>query len=120
MFSMKIDFINKIFFIHAEGVFSRQEGISYKKEYIEKVKQLTPYEFSFILDGAEVKASTRNVSEQLMEMMNLYMKTPFKKRILIQQKSLVARNQTQRLAREVKGFETFIFVETMSEALRLI
>ncbi|OPX46250.1 hypothetical protein CLHUN_00660 [Ruminiclostridium hungatei] len=116
MFEMEVDKLKKVFTIVAAGFFSMQEGIDFMNEYRSKAAQIVPEEYTLIVDGREVKTSAQDVAEQLKNMIMLYMSVPFKKRIIVQQQSAVAASQTKRLAKDIPGFETIIFVESTEEA----
>ncbi len=116
MFKMEIDKLKKVFFITAAGFFSMQEGMDFMAEYQSKTSMFDPKDYTLIVDGREVKASAQDVADQLKNMILLYMSVPFKKRIIIQQQSAVAVGQTKRLAKDIPGFDTIIFAETVEEA----
>lgn len=120
MFNMEVDKSKKLFTIVAAGFFSMQEGLDFIAEYQAKSSEIDPKEYTLIVDGKDVKASAQDVAEQLKNMLMLYMSVPFKKRIIIQQESAVASSQTKRLAKEVPGFETIVFVSSMEEAVKNI
>jgi len=117
MFKMDVEKTKKVFTIIAAGFFSLQEGMDFISEYSSKTKEFDPKEFTLIVDGKDVKASAQDVAEQLKNMIMLYMSVPFKKRIVIQQDSAVATSQTKRLAKDIPGFDTIIFVNSMEEAI---
>lgn len=116
MFKMDIDSAKKVFSIYAAGFFSMQEGMDFMKEYQTKTAQISAKDYTLVVDGREVKTSAQDVAEQLKSMITLYMSAPFKKRIVIQQQSAVAANQTSRLIRDIPGAETIIFVGSEEEA----
>jgi len=117
---MNVEKIKKVFIIVASGFFSMQEGIDFMTEYRSKTKEFDPKEFTLIVDGKDVKASAQDVAEQLKSMIMLYMSVPFKKRIIIEQASAIATGQTKRLSKDIPGFDTIEFVNTMEEALQKI
>lgn len=116
MFSMEVDKIRKVFFITAAGFFTMEEGKDFMTEYQSKTSMINPAEYSLIVDGREVKASAQDVADQLKSMILLYMSVPFKKRIIIQQQSVIADNQTKRIAKDIPGFDTIIFAESIEDA----
>lgn len=120
MYKMEVDNSKKVFSIYASGFFSMQEGMQFIAEYQAKTSQINPNEYTLIVDGREVKASAQEVVEQLKNMLMLYMSVPFKKRIIIQQQSVIAANQTKRIAQEIPDFDTIVFVETPEQALENI
>lgn len=120
MFRMEINEEDKIFFIYAEGFFSVSEGESYIKHFLRKIKEINPNDYNFILDGRYCKISTPEVCERLKIMMHIFVDTPFKKKIAIYQLNPVARKQIENLGKQVKGFESFIFVNNLKEAKSLL
>jgi hypothetical protein len=61
---------------------------------------------------------TKDVSEQLKGMMMLYMTVPFKRRVIVQQDSPTAMMQTKRIAKEIPGFDTIEFVDSIHDVLK--
>ncbi len=120
MFKMEVDKLKKVFTIVASGFFSMQEGIDFMNEYRSKAAQIIPEEYTLVVDGREVKTSAQDVAEQLKNMIMLYMSVPFKKRIIIQQQSAVAASQTKRLAKDIPGYETLLFVESPEAAFSIV
>lgn len=118
MFKMDVDDSSKRFKITAGGFFTTDEGHAFLTEYQTKIQLFNPKEFTLIVDAKDVKTSGKDVSEQLKGMMMLYMSVPFKKRILVQQDSPTALLQTKRLAKEVPGFDTIEFVDSIEDALK--
>jgi hypothetical protein len=120
MFRMDINKEDNVFFIYAEGYFSVKEGENYIQNFLRIVKEINPSEYNFILDGRYCKISTPEVAERLKMMMQIFVDTPFRKKIAIYQLNPVARKQIENLGRQVAGFESFIFVDTLQEAMSLI
>lgn len=117
---MEIDRSKKLFTINASGFFSKKESEDFLTEYKSKTKQLNPKEFTMIVNGRDLKTSTQDVAEQLKDVMKLYAKDPFKKKILVQQASTVGKMQTQRLCKDIPGFDSMLLVNTLEDALKNI
>lgn len=120
MFNMEVDRSKKLFTINASGFFSEQEGKDFINEYKSKTKEFDPKEFTMILNGRGLKTSTQDVAVQLKDALKLYAQEPFKKKIMIQQASSVGKMQTQRLSKDIPGFDSMLMVNTLEDALKNI
>lgn len=120
MFNMEVDRSKKLFTVNASGFFTNQESRDFITEYKTKTKEFDPKEFTMIVNGRGLKTSTQDVAEQLKDVMKLYAKDPFKKKILVQQASTVGKMQTQRLCRDIPGFDSMELVNTLEDALEKI
>ncbi|PYG88442.1 hypothetical protein LY28_01291 [Ruminiclostridium sufflavum DSM 19573] len=117
MFKMEVDSSKKLFTINASGFFSTQESKDFIAEYKLRTREFDPKEFTMIVNGKGLKTSTQDVAEQLKDVMKLYAKDPFKKKIIVQQASSMGKMQTQRLARDIPGFDSMLLVNSMEDAL---
>ena len=120
MYKMEVDRSKKLFTINASGFFSAQESKDFINDYKSKTKEFDPKEFTMIVNGRGLKTSTQDVAENLKNVMKLYAQDPFKKKIIVQQASSVGKMQTQRLARDIPGFESVLMVNTLEDALQNI
>ncbi len=120
VFNMEVDRSKKLFTVNASGFFTNQESRDFITEYKTKTREFDPKEFTMIVNGRGLKTSTQDVAEQLKDVMKLYAKDPFKKKILVQQASTVGKMQTQRLCRDIPGFDSMLLVNTLEDALEKI
>ena len=120
VYKMEVDRSKKLFTINASGFFSAQESKDFINEYKAKTKEFDPKEFTMIVNGRGLKTSTQDVAENLKSVMKLYAQDPFKKKIIVQQASSVGKMQTQRLSRDIPGFESMLMVNTLEDALQNI
>lgn len=116
MFNMEIDRDKKAFIITVAGSFTSKESMDFLNDFHTLTKEFDLKEFTLVVDGKDLRVSASNVSDKLRDVIELYSKSPFKKRIIVKQKSAMAFNQSNRLAIDIFNSDTFLFVNTIEEA----
>ncbi len=114
-FEMRVDKNKKVFEAHAEGFFTMEQGLAFCKAFEDSAKECSRTgDYTLIVDAAQVKPSTPEVSEALGQALGLYAspKFKFKERKMKKLSSKIAQIQVERLADKTPNFkENITFID---------
>lgn len=114
MFKFEKKQAEKALVITVGGFMKPDEAEAFLKEYEENVNSIQPSEYKLIIDSTDLAVSKQDMLPVLEGCFNLYMSNGFKKILMVNPSSVIAKNQMQKLAQSISY--TGIFMDTMEEA----
>lgn len=102
--------------ITVSGFMKPDEADAFLKEYDENIKSINPAEYTLIIDSTDLAVSKQDMLPVLEGCFQLYMSNGFKKIMMVNPSSVIAKSQMKKLAESISY--TGIFVDTMEEANR--
>lgn len=119
MYSFEVNTKKKYLLAKVEGMMKIADAENYTKDLSDKIKSINPSEYAFIMDGTQQKAILPEVIPYLKKAIELYINTPFKKRIYLELASAVASNQVKRVGENPLA-EHFDVANSIEEAIKMI
>lgn len=115
MFSITVDRVKRVFDVKAEGFLSMDEAIAFVNDFKTKTKAVTTNGYTLVIDTRKLKAGTPEVAENMKNVMDMYINTPFKKRYAYKLEHGIAQMQVERIGKTQKGFELINFISSPQE-----
>ncbi|WP_068621002.1 hypothetical protein [Paenibacillus tuaregi] len=100
--------------ITVSGFMKPDEAEAFLKEYNEHINSINPAEYTLIIDSTNLAVSKQDMLPVLEGCFKLYMSNGFKKIMMVNPSSVVAKNQMHKLAETIAY--TGIFVDSLEEA----
>ena len=120
MYKIELKTNGKILLINMSGFMTQEESISYIKELKKNIKDISPTQYSIVVDSRELKTFSQQLLGSIEESMSLITNTPFKKRYTIIPKSIIATMQIKRVGMGINKYNDTIFVESYEEIFKSI
>ncbi|WP_445486499.1 hypothetical protein [Niallia sp. 03133] len=117
MFTFEKNQVKKELYITVSGFIKESEGEAFLAEYHQNVKQIVPSAYTLIVDSTNLSVSKADMLPVLEGCFKLYMSNRFKKILMINPSSVIARTQMQKLAQNINY--TGVFVDSLAEAKNL-
>lgn len=117
MFKIEINSQKKLFHVTTSGFFTLSEAQAYVDDFKNKAKTIDASQYVLLINGKDQKTASTEVATLLESAMDLYMKTPFKKRYSVVMDSVVTMQQIKRLGNK-ELLNSFKFFNSEEEALR--
>ncbi|MFT8323222.1 MAG: hypothetical protein ABF649_20350 [Bacillus sp. (in: firmicutes)] len=114
MFIFEKNEAKKELFIKVSGFIKESEGEAFLTEYQQHMKQITPSAYTLIIDSTNLSVSKADMLPVLEGCFKLYMSNGFKRILMINPKSVIAKSQMQKLAKSINY--TGIFIDSLAEA----
>lgn len=118
MYTFEINPQKKYLLAKVEGMMTVKDAENYTKELSEKISSINPSQYAFIMDGTQQKAILPEVVPYLKKAIELYITTPFKKRIYLELASAVASNQVKRVGENPLA-DHFSVASSLEEAIKM-
>lgn len=97
MYNIKIDEIEKIFYVSASGMISKDEGQELLDDLKNRIKKMNTSNYNLIVDSLEVKVSLPDSTEVLGKVLDIYAITPFRKKVYVVPESAITASQNKRM-----------------------
>ncbi len=121
MYEINVNHLKKEVYVFADGFFTLEEANSFIAEYKRKTGAVNTSDYNLIVNTKDLKTSTPEVAEKLVDVIAMYMVNPYKARYSVKLSNAVAQMQVNRMGRTIEGFsEGMTFVTDEAEAYKLI
>lgn len=118
-FKFTVDNAKKVVLISASGMFSKEDALELKNDFIAQSRAINSKDYSLIVDSKEVKPNSPDVVPLLEEMLVIYKDTPYKKKIAVLMDSAVAMMQIKRIGKD-SFTDTFSIATSLDQAYTMI
>ncbi|MDP4085998.1 MAG: hypothetical protein Q8934_15450 [Bacillota bacterium] len=101
LYEINIEDNKKTLYVKASGFFKEEDALAYVNDFQAALKKISIPTFKLIVDATEQKAVAQDVVDEIKNVLNLYMGCGFKKIVVINPSSVVAKVQIQKCAKEM-------------------
>ncbi|NMA65421.1 MAG: hypothetical protein GX957_04165 [Clostridiaceae bacterium] len=118
MHKIEINDVKKVIIATVSGFVTVDGAKNYISDLEKTIKKINASEYAFIIDGTEQKTVGQDVVPYLKKAIDIYIETPFRKKMYIELKSAVASSQIKRVGANPLA-QHMIAVESLEKALEL-
>lgn len=99
---------NDTLYVKVRGFFKEEDAKVYLSEFQTMVNTIDPSNYKLIVDAREQEPVEKNVMEDMIAVLNIYLRAKFKKLIIVNPTSQILKKQVEDCVKKVNFEGTFV------------